>query len=114
MDATGKALWSWDLHHEPIKTELGEVIGCVALRANGTLLLALEDSGICAYDPRTRAKAGHAAAPPAAAAAAAAGGGRAPPPTAPTLPRIRAWRTIPCSKHHRVAFDSRYESWQMC
>eukprot|EP00227_Mantoniella_beaufortii_P010203 CAMPEP_0197590938 /NCGR_PEP_ID=MMETSP1326-20131121/12306_1 /TAXON_ID=1155430 /ORGANISM="Genus nov. species nov., Strain RCC2288" /LENGTH=660 /DNA_ID=CAMNT_0043156253 /DNA_START=110 /DNA_END=2089 /DNA_ORIENTATION=+ len=56
VDAPGQALWSWDLTHEPVKAELGETVGCVALRANGTLLLGLEDSGIVAYDPRTRAK----------------------------------------------------------
>ena len=32
------------------------MLGFVALRANGTLLLGLSESGIVAYDPRTRAK----------------------------------------------------------
>ena len=56
VDAPGKALWSWDLVHDPIKAEMGEVCGFVALRANGTLLLGLDQSGIVAYDPRTRAR----------------------------------------------------------
>ena len=56
VDAPGKTLWSWDLVHDPVKAEFGEVLGFVALRANGTLLLGLSESGIVAYDPRTRAK----------------------------------------------------------
>lgn len=56
VDAPGKALWSWDLVHDPVKAEMGEIVGFVALRANGTLLLGLDQSGIVAYDPRTRAK----------------------------------------------------------
>ena len=56
VDAPGKALWSWDLVHDPVKAEMGEIVGFVALRANGTLLLGLDQSGIIAYDPRTRAK----------------------------------------------------------
>jgi len=55
VDAVGGSLYSWDLIHSPCKVELGETLGCVALRKGGTLLLGLE-SGIVAYDPRTRAK----------------------------------------------------------
>ena len=33
VDAPGKTLWSWDLVHDPVKAEFGEVLGFVALRA---------------------------------------------------------------------------------
>lgn len=57
VDAPGQALWRWDLVHEPVKVEfLGETVGMVALRSNGTLLLGLSESGMCGYDPRTGAK----------------------------------------------------------
>jgi L-arabinonolactonase len=56
IDAPGKALWSWDLVHDPVKREFGETLGFVALRANGTLLLGLSESGIVAHDPKTNAK----------------------------------------------------------
>jgi triosephosphate isomerase len=56
VDAPGKCLWSWDLVHDPVKAEFGESLGFVALRANGTLLLGLSESGVVAYDPKTRAK----------------------------------------------------------
>lgn len=55
VDAPGRALFSWDLVHEPVKTQFDEVVGMCALRSNGTLLLGLA-SGLYAYDPRTGAK----------------------------------------------------------
>ena len=53
VDAPGKALWSWDLVHEPVKTSFDEIVGMVALSADGGLVLGLSDSGMCHYDPRT-------------------------------------------------------------
>ena len=54
VSSVGRELWEWDLVSEAKKVDLPEVVGCVALRAGGTLLLPLE-SGIVAYDPATGA-----------------------------------------------------------
>jgi len=56
VSSVGKELWEWDLVHDAVRTDLPEVVGCVALRSGGTLLLPME-SGIYAYDPSTRATA---------------------------------------------------------
>jgi len=53
VDAPSGTLYSWDLKSAPQRTNFGEILGCVALRSNDTLLLGLE-SGLHAYEPSTR------------------------------------------------------------
>lgn len=38
----GQSLWSWDLKSDPFKWQAPEVVGCVALRSDGGLLLGMQ------------------------------------------------------------------------
>ena len=54
VSATDKEVWTWNLADAPYKVTFDSVVGCVALRESGGLVVALEDA-IVAYDPETRA-----------------------------------------------------------
>eukprot|EP00958_Prasinococcus_capsulatus_P004326 scaffold401_cov399-Prasinococcus_capsulatus_cf.AAC.10 len=46
-------VWEWDLHSDPKCTNVGQLVGCCALRSDGGLILALGNSGIIRYDLET-------------------------------------------------------------
>ena len=56
VDSVGKALWCWDpvMGGAPLRWDFPEVVGCVALREDGDLLLGLQ-SGIWTFRPATGA-----------------------------------------------------------
>ena len=54
VSALDKEVWTWNLADAPFKVTFDSIVGCVALREQGGLVVALEDA-IVAYDPETRA-----------------------------------------------------------